>query len=236
MLFLFVFVLSFLSSRTVVRRTIIFNLFCAHYLLLLQTAHVKNKYGRSWRNHWLASTTIRNLAYHAAAGINLQLVPGVEAASCQELAIESHFSRIKASYRGMPTIKDMIYGTFLNHFQQKKALQQASFQKLTADREFAVPEEELSNLSKKALAATCELHSMLVVDRTAEQSYSLLRNWYRSEGATFFHAPNHDDEEEDEEDSFQLDMVEIEELDAIVKEDAVNVQEVAEGEEASEAS
>ena len=168
-------------------------------------------------------------------------MPGVEAAACQELAIESHFSRVKAPYRGMPTVRDMIYGSLLNHIQQMKALQQVSFcQKLPADREFAVPEEELSNLSKKALATTCELHSMLVVDRTAEQSYSLLRAWYHSEGASFFNAPKHEDEEENEEDLVHLDMEEIEDLDAILKEDADKVDEVEEvdeeEEEASEAS
>ena len=95
------------------RKAIVFNLFCAYYFLVLQAMHSKRKFGKAWGCHWLATTTIRNLAYAAAGGINLQLLPNCEASTCQEIGIEHFFGRIKSSFRGMASIKDPVRAFFL---------------------------------------------------------------------------------------------------------------------------
>lgn len=121
-LLLFVFYVFFICAAHIApncaawpagRKAIVFNLFCAYYFLVLQTMHSKRKFGKAWGCHWLATTTIRNLAYAAAGGINLQLLPNCEASTCQEIGIEHFFGRIKSSFRGMASIKDPVRAFFL---------------------------------------------------------------------------------------------------------------------------
>ena len=107
------------------RKVILFNLLACHYMVLLNVQHAKAKFGAAWQSHFLALQTVRNLSTLCAGGVNQCFIPRLEPVCCQELAIETHFSRIKQAFRGQPSIRDSIYGTVMSHLRTAKALKQA---------------------------------------------------------------------------------------------------------------
>ena len=107
----------------------------------------------------------------------------------------------------------MLYGTLLEHMKQQHKLAQTAElgQPLAQDRAKPLLEAEVLKLSKHALATTCEFHSMLVVDRTPEQTFQDMRSWWQSEGVTFFRAESSkQDAVDDEADVLEPDCVEVE--------------------------
>ena len=170
------------------RTAMTFNLFSCFYLIVLGLAHAKRRFGKDWESNFLALQTCRNLGALCAAGIAAQMVDNAEPACLQERPIEEHFGRVKSHYRGAPTIRDSIHGTFLQHLRQLNKLnKEPQFgRRIPSDLRAALSPAEISQISKKALASACQFQAFIVTDQSPDDVFSLARAWWSHEGASLF--------------------------------------------------
>ena len=105
------------------------NAFSSFYWLLLNIAYTQKTFGKQWQVRWLARRTCQNLlglCGHAVHSLlfwqqgRLHDTPYYPRAR-EERICEHHFSRIKDRFRGTPSLKQGLLGTFRTHLTQMKA-------------------------------------------------------------------------------------------------------------------
>lgn len=96
--------------------------FFAYYFLLMGATQSLSEHKKKWSRHFLPKTTLKNLLYTCARTILGcihwdERVP-FRPCSRTETCCETHFSAVKAPFRGQPSIKDAILGSYHCHMKQ----------------------------------------------------------------------------------------------------------------------
>ena len=105
------------------------NAFSAFYLLCLHVVY--NVYKKRDRSQSLHQTTVRNACALCANIITSTMTP-LEPKLVQERPVEEHFSRVKAPYRGQPTLRDALFGLARLNGRQAKQLEKETVESLSA--------------------------------------------------------------------------------------------------------
>ena len=179
------------ASRGSTKTELAHSAFSLYYLVMLRLCRAATKHPQQTDKFCLSRVTVRNLAHLAAHTINQCQLPW-EHRDLQELAIEVYFSRIKAGYRGSPAIRDCIDGICLQAMKQmlelRKLPQDFQFSKGTVQDRTPVSRDQLTQISKEALACCCKFQAMISVDETSEDIYSHFRLWYPKKGLAVLQA------------------------------------------------
>ena len=105
------------------------NSFSAFYLLCLHVVH--NTYKKRDMTQSIHQTTVRNACALCANIITSTMTP-LEPRLVQERPIEEHFSRLKAPYRGQPTLRDGLFSLARLNGRQAKQLEKETVDSLSA--------------------------------------------------------------------------------------------------------
>ena len=105
------------------------NSFSAFYLLCLHVVH--NTYKKRDVTQSIHQTTVRNACALCANIITSTMTP-LEPRLVQERPIEEHFSRLKAPYRGQPTLRDGLFSLARLNGRQAKQLEKETVDSLSA--------------------------------------------------------------------------------------------------------
>ena len=90
----------------------------AYFELLLGLVVCKSIHKASFAKHYLPLVTTRNLCWSVVLGVQVALrQPGTAPSVFAEKAAEFYFCKIKASYRGQPSVRDMLYGSHAAHMR-----------------------------------------------------------------------------------------------------------------------
>ncbi|CAE7458131.1 unnamed protein product [Symbiodinium sp. CCMP2592] len=205
------------ASAAFSKKELVLNAFTLHFWCVLHAAGNMHVYKKSWQQHSISLTTLRNISRMAAGSVATGLT-GLEPAALQEGRIEHHFSLIKRHVPGAATLKDLILGTAREHGRQASLLRARSCEELattfTTQPRDPISLEELTKLGKQALAAAIQLQSWISTDLTTSECYDQLHTfWHRKNGAQLFGEcePDKpiDEEESDGEEDMTPDAVEI---------------------------
>ena len=165
------------------------NLMASYYLILFQVHRAWMKYASRWEERFLPLQTCRNtlaliahsvmaLLYHDDAAIT---------SKHQEGPVEWHFSKIKSSFRGAPTVRDGIIGTQLLHMRQLKMISSEARKrdkpKAAQPSRRALTLDELQDFAKKSLKNAAVLHCSIDIggQKPVDAASSLLA-WWNSTG------------------------------------------------------
>ena len=177
------------------------NGLAAFYLLTLHVAYNESM-GRG-ATETLHPTTVRNACSLAASIVACCQTP-LEPRGVQEIAVEEHFSRIKAPFRGQPTLRDGQYGLVRVHAKQCKLLETETDETLSASQSCQcrepLSEDELAKLAQSALASAVQYFSMHCVDETTDELTFKFFRWWRDRRDGFFRTWSSEGSAECEED------------------------------------
>ncbi|CAE7032538.1 unnamed protein product [Symbiodinium sp. CCMP2592] len=184
------------ASRGLTKSELAHSSFCLYYVVMLHLCRASTKHPQQTDKYCLSKVTVRNLAHLAAHSVNQCQMPW-EHRDLQELPIEVHFSRVKSSFRGSPGIRDCIAGISLDAMKQLLELRRLpeghdfNSNATVQDRTPVTP-EQLTQISKEALACCCKFQAMISVDVTAEDIYDHFRSWFRVRGLAVLQARTED--------------------------------------------
>ena len=175
------------------------NGFCAYFLLVLHVVHNTSKKRESWES--LHVTTLRN-SCALACGIVTACMTSAEHRLIQERSVEEHFSRIKAPFRGHPSVRDGQQGVLCVHAKQAKQLDKETCESLSVshtvqDRQ-PLSEAQLARIAGSALATSIQFFCMICVDLSPDELYAELRKWWRNKSEAFFRAATAPQEEDND--------------------------------------
>ena len=171
------------ASKGFSKKELATNGFTLYYLVALHLWYNRTRHGSSWAKFSLEPG---HRAQHGILGSTLH--PCCDGASeprqLQELAIESHFSRIKDGFRGTPAVKDGVRGIAVDGAKQLAELRaRPDFsQEQTQQPREGLSRAELARCSKEALSAACLFQTMITIDQTAAEVYQSFRKWFQGSG------------------------------------------------------
>ena len=180
------------------RHDLAHNAITALYLLLLHRSEASRQwldYGERCRNS-LSVTTLKNAVALMHFTVVCCLCSGAEPKLLQELGIEQHFGRLKAPFRGSPSLKDFLIGHRSLCARQVKQLNRTPENRIrdrtsSFDRD-ALDLPQVKSIAMKALRAALEFQSYISEDCPPSELYADLAKWWKSEGQKLFQAPSSD--------------------------------------------
>ena len=166
------------------------NAFSAYHLVLLQRAH--NWARRRELSESLATVTFRNVAMLCGHCVASSLCD-VEPRHLTEIGIEQHFSRVKASFTGQPTLRDCQFGILKLHAKQAQELSRMSPEQIarashhwTTQSRTPLNQEDLQRFCNKSLSTAIQFWSWFCQDLTPADVLDNLHRFWRSESHRLF--------------------------------------------------
>ncbi|CAE7714428.1 FEN1 [Symbiodinium sp. CCMP2592] len=170
------------------------NSFSAFYLLCLHVVY--NNHKKRDKSQSIHQTTVRN-AGALCANIITSTMTSLEPKLVQERPVEEHFSRVKAPYRGQPTLRDGLFGLARLNGRQAKQLEKETADSLSAAQTVQCREpltEEnrqtdlLAKIANKSLASAIQYFCMHCVDETPDELSFKFFHWWKNSSESYFRA------------------------------------------------
>ena len=163
------------------------NACTCYYMLLLHLSEGKRVRGEHWKERTLPGPTLRNclhLMSHAMLSCMFTCadLPWKLSSRCERFA-ETHFSSVKASWRGTPSVRDAIFGNHLHNLRSMAEAKKYRWPDVKPGQ--AVDSFTAGELSQQCLQAACSFQSAISKARTAANIKQDLLHWYKVEGVAF---------------------------------------------------
>ncbi|CAE7839002.1 Dnah5 [Symbiodinium sp. CCMP2592] len=142
----------------------------AYYLLLLHVSESKRLGGKDWQGRCLPLQTIRNACHlmaHSVLAAMFTAADGPWRLRCrQEHVAEAHFSRLKKSWRGTPSLLNAIYSGQLEHMRACREAR--NFQFSAVSPATPVDTRLAGELSSQCFRDACMFQASISKSRRAE--------------------------------------------------------------------
>ncbi|CAE7037389.1 FEN1, partial [Symbiodinium sp. CCMP2456] len=175
------------------------NAFAAFYLLCLHVLY--NVHKKRDRTQSIHQTTVRNACALCANIITCTMTP-LEPKLIQERPVEEHFSKLKAPYRGQPTLRDALFSLARLNGRQAKQLEKETVDSLSAAptvqcRE-PLTEDQLGKIANKSLVSAIQYFCMHCKDETPDELSCKFFHWWKHSSESYFRTSLHVEADEDD--------------------------------------
>ena len=205
------------------------NASMGYYLVLMNTASAQERYGQEWQDHYLRTATIRNIVHYFAGvmlGCMTELVP--DQSTFQEKVCEHHFSKLKAPWRGTPSLRECIYSTHSVHVASARS--QLRLSEAAAEGS-SLPLSEAQRLFEESFRLAANFQAWISDGRRPKDGMKSFDGW--AESGRVLVTQNLNVQEDEDDDEMEEELVEA--LDSEDPEEAANLHIVQTVEDLAEA-